>query len=291
MNTTLVSYQPTEADIAEYWDKGYWISPKLIDDDEIARLRRATERVLSGDFDGHGTLFDGALKAPEDPAAMRRAVNAWWVNDDIRDMVCDPGLSRLAATFMKTGRVRLWADQVIIKPGQGAGGAGKSGNVGWHQDAAYWHNNSHNQNMVTAWIALQDTDLRIGGMRTLEHSHRWGLIPDSDKFYDFNLDNQRAYFEGKGLGPWVDTPCILPAGHASFHHSLCFHGSEENRTEQPRLSVIGHYMPDGAAFSPSGKWQTFTRLLGPQPQPGQPLVEPFFPLVHDAGGDVNGEQQ
>ena len=31
------------AAIAEYWERGYWISPKLFDDDQIARLRAAHE--------------------------------------------------------------------------------------------------------------------------------------------------------------------------------------------------------------------------------------------------------
>lgn len=275
----IITYIPNEQDVAEYWEKGYWISPKLIDDDCIARLRAEMERLFAGDFDGHGTLYDGPFKPTDDPHAMRRVVNAWWVNDAIRDIVCDPGLGRIAAALMKVERVRLWGDQSIIKPGLGEGGVNSSGNIGWHQDAAYWHTNSQRENMVTAWIALQDTDLRIGGMRTLAHSHRWGIVPESDKFYDPDLNSQRDYFEKKGLSPWLDEPCVLKAGQASFHHSLCFHGSEENRTGQPRLSIIGHYMPDGAAFQPSGKFQVFTRLLGPHPRPGQPFDTAAFPLI------------
>jgi len=33
----------TGAVIAEYWERGYWISPKLFDDEQIARLRAAHE--------------------------------------------------------------------------------------------------------------------------------------------------------------------------------------------------------------------------------------------------------
>ncbi len=277
----MVSYKPTNADIASYWEKGYWISPKLIDDQTIARLRTALDRAFRNEFDGHGTLFDGQLlKSPDDPLAMRRVINAWWINDDIRQTVCDSGLGRIAAQLMKVDRVRLWSDQVILKPGTGKVGATKVGNIGWHQDAAYWHINSAKENMVTAWIALQDTDLINGGMRTLDGSHRWGYIPESDKFFDPNLDNQRAYFEKQGFGPWLDEPCLLPAGHASFHHSLCFHGSEQNKTNAPRLSVVGHYMPDGAAFDASGRYMKFLHLLGPRPQPGAKFAEPNWPVVY-----------
>lgn len=273
-------YEPTEQDIEQYWEKGYWVSPKLIEDKRIEKLRRAAQRLFDGDFDGYGALAPSQIQALPDPVALRRVINGWWANDEVRDMVCDAGLGRIAAALMKVDRARLWADQVLIKPGAGQASAALSANIGWHQDANYWHINDCRDNMVTAWIALQDTDLGNGGMRTLEGSHRWGLIEDSDKFYDPDLDGQRAYFEKKVGGQWLDEPCILKAGQASFHHSLCFHGSETNTTDQPRLSVVGHYMPDGAAFQPSGKFQVFLPLLGPRPEPGQHFDGKAFPLVY-----------
>ncbi len=34
----------TDSVIAEYWERGYWISPKIFNDEQIASLRRAHER-------------------------------------------------------------------------------------------------------------------------------------------------------------------------------------------------------------------------------------------------------
>jgi len=117
------------------------------------------------------------------------------VNDDIRDTVLDPGLGKICARLMNVDDVRLWSDQVIIKPGAGRATT-QAGNVGWHQDFAYWRIPS-TTNMITAWIALQDTDLTNGGMRTLVGSHRWGEIKDSDAFFDKDLDALRAKFPAK----------------------------------------------------------------------------------------------
>lgn len=273
-------YIPTQQDVEVYSENGFWISPKLINDDRIARLREAMERLFRGEFDGYGSLFNGQLSLPEDPLALRRVVNSWWVNDEIREMVLDPGLGRIAAELMKVEGVRLWADQMIIKPGSGNNDATKSGNVGWHQDASYWNISSNQQNMITAWIALQDTDLPNGGMRTLKGSHKWGLIKESDKFFDTDLDGQREYFENEVGGEWIDEPCVLKAGQVSFHHSLCFHGSGKNLTNEPRLSVVGHYMPEGTKFTSPEKFQTLLPLLGPNPRPGQPLADPSFPKVY-----------
>ena len=41
----------TEAVVDEYWERGYWISPKLFDDEQLALLRQAHERLWSGDND------------------------------------------------------------------------------------------------------------------------------------------------------------------------------------------------------------------------------------------------
>ena len=91
-----ISYKPTQADVEEYWEKGYWISPKLISDAHIQRMRDAMERVFSGERDGYGSYFDmNQVALPSDPAALRRVVNGWWVNDEIRDLVCDPGLGAI----------------------------------------------------------------------------------------------------------------------------------------------------------------------------------------------------
>lgn len=267
----------TPADVAAYWERGYWISSKLIDDDRIARLRSAMDRLFEGKIDGAGWYSHDKPDVPADPLALRRVINSWWVNDELRDMVLDPGIGRMAAALMKVPRVRLWGDQALLKPGAGHSGDTTAGNIGWHQDKGYWHTTS-TDNMVTAWIALQDTDLSNGGMRTLVGSHKWGLVEGSDKFYDKDLRRIRDQLVSK-VDSWLDEPCVLKAGHASFHHSLCFHASETNTTDQPRMSVVGHYMPDGTTFTPTYRYQIFLRMLGPRPTPGMLLGDPVFPLV------------
>jgi len=273
-------YEVTPADVEQYWQRGYWISPRLIDDDRIARLRRALDRALAGEVDGAGSYFDGPQIPPQNPHALKRVINSWWVNDEIRELILDPGLGKMVAALMRVDRARLWGDQALLKPGHSSGETSSAaGNIGWHQDKSYWHITS-TDNMVTAWIALQDTDLANGGMRTLVGSHKWGAVANSDKFYDPNLDDQRKNFEGRIKGEWLDEPCVLKAGQASFHHSLCFHGSGPNQSPAPRMSIIGHYMPDGTTFVPTYKFQMFLRLLGPRPTPGQVFDGPAFPIVY-----------
>lgn len=277
-----MSYTPTAADIESYQARGYWISPKLVDDDRIDQLRRALERIFAGDFDGDGYSYRNQY--PDLPLqemfAVRKVMNGWWINDEVRDMVCDPVLGRIAAALMQADSARLWHDQVVLKPGAGTQET-VLGNVGWHQDYAYW-NCTTTSNMTTAWLALQDTDLNNGGMRSIVGSHKWGLVEEASTFTKQDLDGLRDRYIGRTGGEWIDEPCVLQAGQVSFHHALCFHGSGANRTTAPRLSIIGHYMPGDCGFRTNGCYHSNVGLLGPRPHDGQPYDNDYFPLVYPA---------
>ncbi|MCC3373649.1 phytanoyl-CoA dioxygenase family protein [Cohnella sp. REN36] len=267
-------YKITQQDKEIFDRDGYWISPKLIDDDQIERLRQAHERVWSGDYDGDGlTMYE--YRPNPNPDALRKLDNGWWINDEIRSVVTDPHIGELAADLLGASEIRLWHDQVIYKPGVGDKET-KSGNVGWHQDYGYWQC-SDNPDMVTVWIALQDTDLTNGGMMTILGSHKWGLIPDSNTFFNPNMEELKSKYAGGR--DWVEEPCILKAGQASFHHGLTFHGSGANRTSEPRLSVVAHLMPGGTSYRAGVQRHDNIRLLGPRPYNGQPFANDYFPQL------------
>ncbi|QGQ98196.1 phytanoyl-CoA dioxygenase family protein [Paenibacillus psychroresistens] len=266
----------TQEDKAKFNRDGYWISPKLITDDQIEKLRAAHDRIWSGDFDGDGYPMHPVNLNP-DPKRLRKQDNGWWINNDVRNTVTDPYIGELAADLLEVDSIRLWHDQMIYKPGLG-GEVSNVGNVGWHQDFGYWQC-SDNMNMMTVWIALQDTDLTNGGMMTILGSHKWGLIPDSNTFFDQNLDILREKYSAEGH-EWIEEPCILKAGQASFHHALTFHGSGPNLTTVPRLSTVAHLMPGGTGYHARVMNHDNVKFLGPRPVEGQKFDNDFFPLVY-----------
>ena len=272
----------TETDREIYRDKGYWISPKLIDDEQIERLRQAHERIWSGQRDGDGYGRYGPVNGPHDALKLRKLDNGWWINDEIRDLVTNPVIGRLAAGLMETDEVRLWHDQVIYKPGTN-GKETTAGNVGWHQDYGYWQASS-TTNMVTVWLALQDTVLSNGGMVSIAGSNKWGIIPDSDTFFVQNLSGLREKYASNGQ-EWIEEPCILKAGQASFHHALTLHGSGPNLSSEPRLSVVAHLMPKGTVYRAGVQYHPNVELLGPRPRDGQPFEGEYFPLVYSRERD------
>jgi ectoine hydroxylase-related dioxygenase (phytanoyl-CoA dioxygenase family) len=267
----------TQEDINVYKEKGYWISPKLIDDQRIERLKEAHSRIWAGDYDGDGYGWYGGFRPHQDPLKIKKLDNGWWINDEVRQLVTDPMIGELAAILMETDEVRLWHDQIIEKPGAG-GVETTTGNVGWHQDYGYWQCSS-TTNMVTVWLALQDTDLTNGGMMSIAGSHKWGPIPDSNTFFDQNLDDLKQKYVKEGR-EWIEEPCILKAGQASFHHSLTFHGSGPNLTTSSRRSVVAHLMPKGTAYRARIQYHPNVPLLGPLPCDGMLFANDYFPVVY-----------
>lgn len=267
----------TATDKQKFEKDGYWISPKLISDEQIVKLKEAHERIWSGDYDGDGYSMNIPWNSKGNPHALRKLDNGWWINDEVRKVVTSPLIGELAADLMETEEVRLWHDQVIYKPGVGDEQT-SSGNVGWHQDYGYWQA-ANTTNMITVWIALQDTNLTNGGMMTILGSHQWGLIPDSNTFFDQDLTALKKKYTAEGR-EWLEEPCILKAGEASFHHALTFHGSGPNRTHDPRLSIVAHVMPKGTAYRAKLQRHDNVRLLGPRPKEGQLFEGEYFPLLY-----------
>jgi len=269
----------------EYFDKnGYWIAPKMINDEDIQRLRKEYERLYSGEVDTGATPYEyeyykKALKLhSENTPRVMKVNNAWWINLTIREVACSHAIGSIAAQLLNTDEIRLWHDQAIWKPGVGSDNveAAKEGNIGWHQDYGFWQI-SNSPQMITAWVALQDTDLSNGAMRTITGSHKWGLIPDSATFFEKDMDKLTDRFSA--YGEWRDEPCVMKAGQVAFHHSLTIHGSGPNTTSIPRLGVAVHMMSKNCGYQPGKGWHHNLRDIGPNVKEGDLFIGPAFPVL------------
>jgi ectoine hydroxylase-related dioxygenase (phytanoyl-CoA dioxygenase family) len=277
-----VDHIVTDAVRAEYWERGYWVSPRLLDDEQLARLRAAHDRLWAKQYDHEIPSQYGIPDLDLSTPVVRQFLNAFWLSDEIRAAVLSPVIGKIGARLMGVDVVRLWHDQAIYKPGIPGEPTSTVGNVGWHQDYGYWQCAS-TDNMCTAWVALQDTDLSNGGMRTIVGSHKWGLIPidESDTFKIKDLEALSARFAAAHGKPdeWLEEPCILKAGEASFHHSLCFHGSGPNTSAEPRLSVISHMMPGDTVYRAGRRRHPNDVFLGPNAHEGQPFIGVYWPQM------------
>lgn len=110
----------------------------------------------------------------------------------------------------------------------------------WHQDATYFGLRPHLH--VTAWVALSDASAEHGCMEFLPGSSALGQVTHRAFAHknSINGGGQQAVVE-------IDEPDVvaapLRAGEFSFHHTLCLHRSQPNRTDERRIGLAISYVP------------------------------------------------
>jgi ectoine hydroxylase-related dioxygenase (phytanoyl-CoA dioxygenase family) len=252
---------------ADYERDGYWIAPVLFDSDAVARFLAAAARVVDGTYE-LGRKPTLSMPAAPTERDLRKIDNSWWADPDLASLATDPRLGEIAAALLGADQVRLWQDQLLVKPPGGP----QETTIGWHQDWASWNTVASHDGFVTAWVAFDDVDDDNGAMQMLRGSHHWGLIPEAGNFFATDRDGQLVGMEQYG----EVEPCsvVMAAGQVSFHHPLTFHGSGANTSDRMRRSLAIHFV-DGAvtAVSLPGIWQHYNLALF-QERGGQ-LGEPY----------------
>jgi ectoine hydroxylase-related dioxygenase (phytanoyl-CoA dioxygenase family) len=229
-------------------------------------------------------LFDGVFETGIEPDewnwrsdrgphdVTRQICNAWKSDKLIKQLVCNPVIGECISKLMGWNGARLIQDNVLWKPPQGKP-------LNYHQDAAYddW---IIPQTMATCWITLDDAYIDNGGLEFATGSHKWGLSQPSANFHapknykkelnDFVKHNEKTlHIAG------VD----IPAGGASFHHGMTWHGSGVNNSSTHRRAIVAHCVPSDATFHPTncggtGKIYRKYKLIE-----SDELNDSFFPLL------------
>jgi ectoine hydroxylase-related dioxygenase (phytanoyl-CoA dioxygenase family) len=112
--------------------------------------------------------------------------------------------------------------------------------VAWHQDVTYW--GLEPPEAITAWYAIDDSDVGNGCMRVIPGTHR-GIREHgkSDKEGNLLSINQEVPVSADEENSAVDF--ILKAGQISIHHGQLIHGSLPNRSTRRRCGLTVRYVP------------------------------------------------
>lgn len=275
-------YTLTEEDVMTFRKQGYWISPKLLEQELIMRLGQAFDQV----FESYAVGLQD--KSPRG-SVIQRLCNLWLFEGPIRELVLSPLLGAIAAQLLQTPSIRLWRDHAIVKAGHRTNNSDpQAGNVGWHQDANYWRC-VDTTNICTAWIPFQDTEIKNGTMRMVPGSHQWGLIEDAGSsqtkgeggFFcnDLNVKPWASWIIDKPNKTWREEPVVVKAGQLSFHHALLFHCSGPNYSDDPRQALAVNFLPKGAARRRDDESNQFPKLSVNPIKVGQTIEGPYFPKL------------
>ncbi len=109
--------------------------------------------------------------------------------------------------------------------------------VAWHQDSSYWPLSP--SKALTVWLAIDDVDMKNGGMKFIAGSHLHGHMTyrpstaEEHNVLNQTIDNPEQY------GQLVENP--LKAGQISIHSDLLLHGSEPNNSDRRRCALTLRY--------------------------------------------------
>jgi len=110
-----------------------------------------------------------------------------------------------------------------------------------HQDYAYWHDmGCLYPDMATAFIAIDRATEANGCLRLVEGSHRLGRLDHVERSgeSDSGVDPARL---AEVLKVMPEVPIELEVGDAVIFHCNCLHASDENRSDQSRIALLGCY--------------------------------------------------
>lgn len=192
----------------------------------------------------------------EDLGTQLLARDPFWVR-----LVSDDRLLDIAERFVGPD-IALFASHYISKPPY----AGKP--VLWHQDAAYW--NLEPMNVVTLWLAVDDSDAENGCLRVVPGSHRREIEqmrdrPDIESVLGSEVAVEVQEHEAYDM--------VLRAGDVEVHHPNIIHGSNANLSPRRRCGLTIRYIPTSTRIT--GDEQPFASALHLRGDAGVNVYQPF----------------
>jgi phytanoyl-CoA hydroxylase len=230
----------SEPQKAQFQRDGFVIIDDVLESAEVAAVLAASDRVQRGECT-HDRRPPGLRKPLAHfghDASIRWYLNARMVDGELWRITTSARLGEAAAELLQTPTLSLVEDQLLDKPGPGLP-------CNFHQDYGYWLFSSSTQ-MITCWIALVDMTVAMGPLELIPGSHRWGhssnpreLIVGSEARWREAVDRARPADAAA-----TSVAVCVPAGGGVFFHSLTFHGSGRNITNERRRAFSLHWAGD-----------------------------------------------
>jgi len=266
----------TEEQIRTFKEQGFLNYGPVLTPDETAELRDALKRVMSGKSEVKPESNRNLLGEGSDQVVVQ-IVNIWEAEPAFRAHLSHPKIVNMVAQLMGTDTVRVWHDQIQVKPSH------IGGPTLWHQDFPYWPVITPSD-LVSAWVAIDDATEENGCMSMVPRSHKWGPYNGGT----IGTDGETYGPAPKDLSIVPDgdriemVPCPVPAGGVVFHHCLTWHGAPPNFTNRGRPAIAVHYMPGYTRYQPEpGKTHLIEHHINVPA--GEPLVGDHFPTVLEGG--------
>lgn len=269
----------TQDQIERFREDGFLIVDRLLHPATADRVAARYERMFRGEFETGIEPDEWNWREGRDSSDRARQIcNGWKGDYTVASAALRAEVGRACALLAGWPGARVQVDNVVWKP-PGA----KS--LGFHQDCSYleWLTP---QEMLSCWVALDDTTAEGGTMELVRGSHRWGRFPMAEQFHapeDYRKGLRQAAAK-VGKDPEI-VPVVVPKGGGSFHHGWTWHGSGPNRSDRPRRTLVTHCISSEARFVPARIGQGTGRWYGRYMRHGSDVMdEHYFPILWTRDG-------
>jgi ectoine hydroxylase-related dioxygenase (phytanoyl-CoA dioxygenase family) len=262
--------RPTPEQRAAYERDGFVVVPEYLSGGEVEAVLSRFEQVFEHVFET-GIAPDEINYTPgvTPPDRTRQLCNVWKADRVIAATTLSRRNASFAAALTGASGLRINQDNLIWKPATGTP-------LLAHQDGAYL-DYLVPPNMVTCWMALDDTSRDAGTIYYARGSHRWPHAPAGGQFHA--PEDWLSWLEAaRPPGEVIDlVPVEVPRGGAAFHDAWVFHGSPANVSEgAQRRSIISHLMSVDTRWNPEAPHPVYSRYR----RPGETDIdEAFFPVL------------
>lgn len=267
------------APTAQFHRDGFITLPELVSPSLLPALHGAFDELFHGVFET-GVRPDEVnwQHGQSDPNLTRQICNGWKANRTIAAVVLEEQLGRLIGEYAGWDGVRVMIDNVLWKP-SGAKA------LGYHQDNAFlsWFEPSE---VVTCWMALDDTRAHGGTIEYVVGSHNWALREPSGEFHapDDYREPMRKAAVAAGVEPHIHY-VEVGAGGGTLHHGALWHGSGPNSSDGPRRALVLHAMPADVTYVPDRLHQGIGPIYSRYKRLGDNrLDENYFPVIWSKDG-------
>jgi ectoine hydroxylase len=215
----------SDAAVAEYRQRGFYLARGFFDPDEIDLLRRAAKEDHELDKRSFG-------RADGEGGTVR--LSLWnHPGEGIYGMFARCERMVRSCEKILGGEVYHYHSKMIMKDPK-VGGAWT-----WHQDYGYWYQNGVLMPLLTSVFIAVDPSTRANGcLQVIEGSHHCGRIDHVLTGDQAGADRERVDELLKRL-PLIYVE--MDPGDAVFFDCNLLHRSDQNRSDQPRWSMICCY--------------------------------------------------
>jgi ectoine hydroxylase len=257
----------SDEQVRQYHDQGYVLARSFFDREQIDLLQRAAKEDRA--LDEHS--FSRA-----DGEGGQVRLSLWnHPGDTIYGMFARSESVVASAEKILDGEVYHYHSKMIMKDPK-VGGAWT-----WHQDYGYWYQNGVLFPLLTSvFIALDPATKENGCMQVIPYSHNVGRLDHVLTGEQAGADMERVTEILKRL-PLVHVE--MEPGDALFFHANLLHRSDQNRSENPRWSMICCY---NAARNDPYKESHHPRYTKLHKVPDSAITEAGLKRFGDAQSDV-----